>query len=272
MFNVRGLRVCLAATLLVLMPLVSLAQTGRGITVLAAASLTNVMQEVGKRYETASGKGVVFSFAASMILAKQIEAAAPADMFISADLDWMDYLQDRKLIKNDTRSNLLGNRIVLIAAKDSKLSTTIAPGFNLAGLLGAGRLAAQYDGPNGRKKLRTEGKRPVIRLQGGRVPSCGPFKFEFRVWDRQPEDLEPLARDLGSTIRSIRRDLDSASGAGVLQLLDELHRELNTTILLVTHDAHTAQSCQRMLILRDGRVAEDSTLSPSSNSLLTEAL
>lgn len=67
-------------------------------------------------------------------------------------------------------------------------------------------------------------------------------------------------------------NLDSASGTGVLQLLDELHRELNTTILLVTHDSHTARSCERMLILRDGRVAEDSTLSPSSNSLLTEAL
>ncbi len=67
-------------------------------------------------------------------------------------------------------------------------------------------------------------------------------------------------------------NLDSASGAGVLQLLEELHRELNTTVLLVTHDALTARSCERMLILRDGRVAEDSTLSPSSNSLLTEAL
>lgn len=67
-------------------------------------------------------------------------------------------------------------------------------------------------------------------------------------------------------------NLDSASGTGVLQLLDELHRELNTTLLLVTHDSHTARSCERMLILRDGRVAEDSTLSPSSNSLLTEAL
>ena len=67
-------------------------------------------------------------------------------------------------------------------------------------------------------------------------------------------------------------NLDSASGAGVLQLLEELHRELNTTVLLVTHDAHTARSCERMLILRDGRVAEDSPRSPSSEDLLTEAL
>ena len=67
-------------------------------------------------------------------------------------------------------------------------------------------------------------------------------------------------------------NLDSASGAEVLQLLEELHRELNTTVLLVTHDAHTAQSCEGMLILRDGRVAQDSTLSPADNSLLTEAI
>jgi putative ABC transport system ATP-binding protein len=67
-------------------------------------------------------------------------------------------------------------------------------------------------------------------------------------------------------------NLDSASGAEVLRLLEELHRELNTTVLLVTHDALTARSCERMLILRDGRVAEDSALSPASNGLLTEAL
>ena len=67
-------------------------------------------------------------------------------------------------------------------------------------------------------------------------------------------------------------NLDSASGAGVLQLLEELHRELNTTVLLVTHDVLTAQSCERMLILRDGRVAEDSKLSITSDALLTETL
>lgn len=67
-------------------------------------------------------------------------------------------------------------------------------------------------------------------------------------------------------------NLDSASGAGVLQLLNELHAELNNTILLVTHDQKTAQSCERMLILRDGRIAEDSAREPTSEALLTEAL
>lgn len=67
-------------------------------------------------------------------------------------------------------------------------------------------------------------------------------------------------------------NLDSVSGTGVLQLLEELHRELNTTILMVTHDAHTADSCERMLILRDGRIAEDSPLKHPSDDLLTEAI
>jgi putative ABC transport system ATP-binding protein len=67
-------------------------------------------------------------------------------------------------------------------------------------------------------------------------------------------------------------NLDSASGAGVLQLLNELHAELNNTILLVTHDQKTAQSCERMLILRDGRIAEDSAREPTDEALLTEAL
>jgi molybdate transport system substrate-binding protein len=141
MFNLRGLRVGLAAAVLVLMPLVSFAQSGRGITVLAAASLTNVLQEVGKRYESASGKTVNFSFAASMILAKQIEASAGADMFISADSESMDYLADKTLIAKPTRTNLLGNRLVLVAPADSRLRLSIVPRFKLAEALQGGRLA-----------------------------------------------------------------------------------------------------------------------------------
>ena len=81
------------------------------------------------------------SYAASSALAKQIEAGAPADLFISADVEWMDYLQQRRLIKPDTRRNLLRNRLVLIAPADSQVSLNIAPGFPLAIVLGSGRLA-----------------------------------------------------------------------------------------------------------------------------------
>jgi molybdate transport system substrate-binding protein len=103
------------------------------------ASLTNVC--ASESAEAATGKKVVFSFAASMILAKQIEASAGADMFISADSESMDYLQDRNLIAKPTRTNLLGNRLVLVAPADSKIRLSIAPRFKLAEALQGGRLA-----------------------------------------------------------------------------------------------------------------------------------
>src|SRR5262245_30914908 len=111
------------------------------VTVFAAASLKDALDENVKAYQTRVGDKVVVSYGASSALAKQIEAGAPADVFISADLDWMDYLEQRRFIKTDTRRNLLRNRLVLIAPADSKISATIAPRFPLAALLGNGRLA-----------------------------------------------------------------------------------------------------------------------------------
>jgi molybdate transport system substrate-binding protein len=104
--------------------------------------MKNALDEINTAWAARhGGKKAVISYAASSALAKQIEAGAPADIFISADLDWMDHVAQRNLIRPDTRRNLLGNRIVLIAAKDSKLAATIVPGFDLAALLGGGRLA-----------------------------------------------------------------------------------------------------------------------------------
>ena len=111
------------------------------VLVFAAASLKNALDEIVAQYERETGKKVTISYGASSALAKQIEAAAPADLFISADLDWMDYLQARNLIKTDTRGNMLGNRLVLVAPKDSRASIKIGPGFPLVELLGGGRLA-----------------------------------------------------------------------------------------------------------------------------------
>jgi len=111
------------------------------ITVFAAASLTNVLQELGDGFTKDTAIPVRFSFAASSALARQIENGAPADVFLSADLEWMDYLQTRNLIQRDTRYDLLGNRLVLVAPADSKIELTIAPRFPLAKALGAGRLA-----------------------------------------------------------------------------------------------------------------------------------
>src|SRR5215467_6873231 len=90
----------------------------QNLLVFAAASLKNALDEVDAQYQRETGRRVVVSYAASSALAKQIEGAAPADVFISADLDWMDYLAQRHLIRPETRVNLLGNRLVLIAPAD----------------------------------------------------------------------------------------------------------------------------------------------------------
>src|SRR5712672_417131 len=117
------------------------AAQGRDVLVFAAASLKNALDEAAAQWQRESGKKVAISYAASNTLIKQIEQGAPADMFISADLAWMDYGQQKDLIKPDTRSNLLGNRIVLVAPRDASVDVQIQPGFNLAVALKGGRLA-----------------------------------------------------------------------------------------------------------------------------------
>jgi molybdate transport system substrate-binding protein len=112
-----------------------------GLLVFAAASLTDVLGEIGKGYESTTGKRVKFSFAASSALARQIEAGARADLFVSADLEWMDYLADRKLIAADSRRNVAGNRLVLIAPADSTARIEVVDGLDLRGALGERRLA-----------------------------------------------------------------------------------------------------------------------------------
>ncbi|MBM3549200.1 MAG: molybdate ABC transporter substrate-binding protein [Alphaproteobacteria bacterium] len=111
------------------------------VLVFAAASLKEALDAVAAQWNGETGKKAVISYAASSALARQIEQGAPAQMFISADLDWMDYVAGKNLIRKDTRSNLLGNRIVLIAPKDSKATVKIERGFPLASMLGGGRLA-----------------------------------------------------------------------------------------------------------------------------------
>jgi molybdate transport system substrate-binding protein len=114
----------------------------QSITVFAAASMKNALDDVDAAFTKKSGIKVVASYDASSALMKQIEGGAPADVFVSADLKWMDYGAQKKLIKDDTRVNLLGNALVLIAGKDSKIgNVTIKPGFDLAGLAGDGRIA-----------------------------------------------------------------------------------------------------------------------------------
>ncbi len=143
-FNRRGAFAWLAAVLVAatLAPAAAPRAAEQEVTVFAAASLTNALQDLGKAYREKTGVKVTFSFAASSAIARQIEAGAPADLFVSADAEWADYLQQRGLLDVATRKDILSNRLVLIAPADSTLQLKIAPGFALAAALGKnGRLS-----------------------------------------------------------------------------------------------------------------------------------
>ena len=114
---------------------------GGGPLVFAAASLKTALDAIATDWQKASGKRAVLSYAASSALARQIKSGAPADIFISADLDWMDWLQQRNLIDTASRETLLDNSLVLVAPANSKIEFKIAPGADLAAALGNSRLA-----------------------------------------------------------------------------------------------------------------------------------
>ena len=135
------LRLFAGATLTVCVAGQALADDAK-ITVFAAASLTNAMQDIAKEYKKEKNVDVVSSFASSSTLARQIEAGAPADLFISADQKWMDYAVDKKAIDTATRETLLGNSLVVVAPKASAQSDiTIDAKTNWTSLLKDGRLA-----------------------------------------------------------------------------------------------------------------------------------
>jgi molybdate transport system substrate-binding protein len=131
----------LAAGALLFAPQSSVAQD-KTLTVFAAASMKNALDDINTAFTKATGIKIVPSYAASSALARQIESGAPADVFVSADLKWMDYLAEKKAIQPGTRSNLLGNKLVLIVPKDSKIgNVAIGQGFDLGKLAGDGRIA-----------------------------------------------------------------------------------------------------------------------------------
>ncbi|WP_454260774.1 molybdate ABC transporter substrate-binding protein [Pseudoxanthomonas mexicana] len=117
------------------------AQDDAGLTVFAAASLKEALDEAAAAYRKQTGVPVRVSYAASSALARQIEQGAPADVFFSADLEWMDYLQQRNRLDVATRRSLLGNRLVLIAPRASKARVDLKRPATLLAALGDGRLA-----------------------------------------------------------------------------------------------------------------------------------
>ncbi|HYA47312.1 MAG TPA: molybdate ABC transporter substrate-binding protein [Burkholderiales bacterium] len=120
---------------------VSSGANAEGMIVLAAASLKDALDEAVRTFDANTGQNTKVSYGASSALARQIERGAPADLFLSADVEWMDYLAGRKLIRTETRVDLLTNRLVLISPAASNVTMQIAPGFPLAAALGNGRLA-----------------------------------------------------------------------------------------------------------------------------------
>lgn len=129
-------RAVLALVLSLVLSAGQAAESRPPVAVFAAASLTDALRRVGDDFTKETGVPVKFSFAASSTLARQIQAGSPADVFVSADLDWMDYLEKRDLIRKASRHNLLGNRLALIAPVDSKVVLKIAPHFALRAALG----------------------------------------------------------------------------------------------------------------------------------------
>ena len=138
----RGLSMTAAVAIaLTLAALPVKAAQGAELTVFAAASLKEALDEQAGKFQAETGVRIVVSYGGSNALARQIEAGAPADIFLSADTDWIDYLDQRHLLRPDTRANLLRNRLVLISPADARTSLSIVPRFPLGPALGNGRLA-----------------------------------------------------------------------------------------------------------------------------------
>lgn len=117
------------------------AEEKRPVVVFAAASLKTALDEIAAAFAKDTGNSLTITYASSAVLAKQIEQGAPADVFISADIPWMDYVEKANLLKPLTRKDLLGNKLVLIEPSDQTTKLTIEKGFDLAGATGDGKIA-----------------------------------------------------------------------------------------------------------------------------------
>lgn len=169
----RCARAPILAVALLLVATVAWPVAAAEVRVYAAASLKESLDDQVRRFEASTGNKVVVSYGASNALARQIDAGAPADLFISADLEWMDYLQQRHWLASASRV-LLRNTLVLIAPKTSTVSVDLVPGTSLAAALGDGKLAmANPDsvpaGKYGKAALVTLGVWPAVARQVARA-------------------------------------------------------------------------------------------------------
>ncbi len=138
--HARLYSIIISALITLSMCLLSTAQA-ESIRIFAAASTTNAITDIIKAYTDKTGKEVTPSFASSSTLAKQIAQGAPADVYLSANPKWMDFIEKKELVEPGTRTNLLGNRITLIQPKSGQLKLSISADLDLAGILGDDKLA-----------------------------------------------------------------------------------------------------------------------------------
>jgi len=162
-----GLAVTLSLSALSAFPIAARAAE---ITVFAAASLKTALDVIAARWQAETGDRVVISYGGSPALARQIQQGAPADLFISASKSWMDTLDEGRLIKPETRKDLLGNTLVLVASGKDAKPVEITVGFDLASLLGDGRLSmALVDsvpaGQYGKEALERLGAWPTVEAR-----------------------------------------------------------------------------------------------------------
>jgi molybdate transport system substrate-binding protein len=195
------------------------AQSGADVTVFAAASLRDALDALAREYERQGRGKAAISYAGSPTLARQIEKGAPADIFISADTDWMDYLAKLGRIRIETRVDLLSNRLVLVAPADSRANLAISRGFPLAALLGERRLAMADPesvpaGKYGRAALEALGvwkevAPKVARSENVRAALALVARGEapFGVVYRTDAIAEPRVRVVGEFARSLHPDI-----------------------------------------------------------------
>lgn len=220
----------------------------RGPLVLAAASLQEAMNDAADRWAAKGHARPVLSFAASSALARQAEAGAKADLFASADEEWMDYLQGKGLLRAGTRARLTENRLVLIAPVGSRLALRIGRGFPLAQALGSGRLAmadpaAVPAGRYGREALTTLG---VWNGVAGKVAAAENVRAALALVERG-------AAPLGIVYAT---DARAAKGVRVVGVFPaSSHQPITYPVALLKASAHRdADGFRRFLISREGRM------------------
>lgn len=168
----KFLKPFLVLLLIALSPSFANAQNKNEIIIFAASSLTDAVKEIGANYQAITGVKITYSFASSALISKQIEAGAPADIIMTADSDWMDYIQNKNLIQTKTRTNLLGGHLVLIAPKSDNPNLTIAPNFPIA----------QYLGPQGKIAIANPDYVPAGKYAKSSL-------IKYGVWDKIADNI-----------------------------------------------------------------------------------